>query len=160
MADNKIHLTDIDDLFTDKIANEGIRFPIRTADGRETDGWLLLYHSDSEHFEKAALADSRRKKDIEQIKDEDEKREAIKDANRKLTAAMVGGWSFAKPCTQESVLELLRRAKYLTDDIDSIAFNRQRFYAGASSNLPGTPKRPTDSTGPQPKDPSSPSDST
>src|SRR5512137_1212915 len=124
-----IHLNDIEELFTDKIANDGVRFPIRTATGEETDAWLLLRNFDSSAFEKAALDDARRKKDIEQIKDEEEKRDAIRDAGRRLTASMVAGWSFAKPCTQDAVVELLRRAKYLADDIDQIVFTRQRFYA-------------------------------
>lgn len=156
----KIHLNDIDDLFTDKLANDGIKFPIRTAAGEETDAWLLLRNFDSAAFEKAALEDARRKKDIEQIKDDEEKRDAIREAGRRLTASMVAGWSFAKPCTQEAVLELLRKAKYLADDIDEIAFNRRRFYAGASRNLPGTPKRPTDSTDQPVKDQDSPSANT
>lgn len=157
---NTIHVESIEDLFTDKLANEGIRFPIRTAAGQETDGWLLLRNIDSEAFEQAAIADQRRQKEIEQLGTEDEKRKAKRDAGLRLTASMVAGWSFSKPCTPEAVVEVLRRAKYLADDIDQIAFTRQRFYAGASSNLPGTPKRPTDLTDQPAQAQTSPSDST
>lgn len=157
---NQVHIESIEDLFTDKLANEGIRFPIRTAAGQDTDGWLLLRNIDSEAFEAAAIADQRRQKEIEQLGTDDEKRKAKREAGLRLTASMVAGWSFSKPCTTEAVVELLRRAKYLADDIDQIAFTRQRFYAGASSSLPGTPKRPTDSTDQPAKDPTLPSGST
>jgi hypothetical protein len=163
MSDNtktQIKVSGKEAFFTRKIANDGVRFPICLPTGEETDQWLLLHSSDSDAWGQACLANERRKKDIEQLADDGEKRKAKREAGRRLTASLVCGWSFPEPCTQESVLDMLYQAQYLEDDIDAIALNRQRFYAGASSNLPGTPKRPTDSTDLQPKDPSSPSDST
>jgi hypothetical protein len=142
--------------FTRKIANDGVRFPLCLPTGEETDQWLLLRNGDSDAFEQACLADERRKKDIEQIADTDEKRKAKRDASRRLMAALVVGWSFPDPCTEDAVIELLFQAQYLESDIVAIVFDRARFYAGASSSLPATPKRPTDSTDPQPQSQSSP----
>lgn len=157
MADKKqVKVSGKEAFFTRKIANEGIRFPLCLPTGEETDAWLLLRNIDSEAFDKARLADERRKKDIEQITNQEEKQRAMRDASRRLTAALVAGWSFPEPCTVDAVLELLTEAQYLENDIDAIAFSRARFYAGASSSLPGTPKRPIDSTDQPAKDPPSP----
>lgn len=146
--------------FTRKIANEGVRFPLCLVTGEETEEWLLLRNTDSEVFEKASLEYARRQKDIEQIEDEGEKRQARKIANVKMTASLVAGWSFPEPCTFEGVVEMLNEAPYLVDSIDRVTFNRQLFYGGASSNSPVTPKPPTDSASPQQKDQVSPAENT
>lgn len=146
--------------FTRKVCEDGVRFPLRLVNGDETDEWLLIRSRESETYQAAVLAEERQKASIEQIKDEDEKKKAQHESMRRLLATAIAGWSFPEECTPESARELLFEAPYLLEQIVDFFTERANFCVGASSSSPATPKRPTDSTSPQPQNQSSPSDST
>lgn len=145
------------DLLTKQKANEGLWFPIPLPTGEDSGEKIRLIGADSAAFERASVEHVRRMKEIEAVANEDEKRAAKVEANIKLTASTIVDWTFdGDPCTPAAVIDTLNDAPYLVDVIDSIVFDRRRFYAGASSSLPGTPKRPIDSTDQPAKDPPSP----
>lgn len=145
------------DLLTKQKANEGLWFPIPLPTGEDSGEKMRLIGADSAAFERAAVEHVRRMKEIEAIANEDEKRAAKKEASVKFTAAALVEWTFdGDPCTPAAVLETLQGAAYLVDAIDTIVMDRRRFYAGASSSLLGTPKRPTDSIDQPAKDQASP----
>lgn len=54
------------------------------------------------------------------------------EANRKLVAAMIGGWTLAEECTEEEKIAFLEDAPYLQDRIDRKAAETAAFFTSAS----------------------------
>jgi hypothetical protein len=134
---------------TRPLANEGVRLPLRTRDGRDEGDWLLVLGCDSDAFREAKLAHQRAQMEIAQLKTADERRDAKVEADTRLTAALVKAWSWDDLCTVDAVYnDLLKDGPQLIREIDALAFNRDRFFGVKSSNLLGTPKNTSDSQSP------------
>ncbi|MBF0675592.1 phage tail assembly chaperone [Pseudomonas sp.] len=122
------------DFFTRAKANEGERMPLALPDGTPTDSYLVIRGVDSDLF-RQALDDHRR--DVlaaSSIKDEAERKEAVKASQLRLVAALVIGWSFDAEFTEAALLELLREAPYIADAADRFASDRRRFFGKSSTD--------------------------
>lgn len=120
----------MDAFFTRDKANEGIKVPLRTPEGKETEHYLVIRSQWSDSFQKAKAEAYRA--DLAAIAGQGEVK--AEDRTVILTAALVGGWSFEEECTPENVQKLLREAPQLRDMIDRYASNDARFFTKPSSD--------------------------
>lgn len=122
-------------------ANEGLKMPLVTPDGKQSEHWLRICGIDSDAFR---ATDARIKRQmlesIEQYKGAD--LDAVhQDLKRELIASLVTEWSFDAPCTPQAVAEFFREAPQIMDAVDRFASRRSLFFASA----PGS-SAPTQST--------------
>lgn len=120
----------MDAFFTRDKANKGIKVPLRTPEGKETDHFLVIRSQWSDDFQKAKAEAYR--DDLAAIAGKGEVK--AEDRTVILTAALVGDWSFEEECTPENVQNLLRNAPQLRDMIDRYASNDVRFFTKPSSD--------------------------
>lgn len=122
------------DFFTRAKANEGERMPLALPDGTPTDEWLLIRGVDSDPF-RVAMDDYRREMlVIASLKDETAKAQRTEQARIKLNAALVIGWSFEAPFTEQVLHELLRESPFIASEVDRFASDRRRFFGKRSTN--------------------------
>lgn len=123
-------------------ANEGVRLPLCTPEGAETDHWIQVKGIDSDAFSKAVIdrqEDSIRLQDIE---DNHEKEQALLNSTCELLASIVCGWSFSSKklhdppirCTPENVKEFLLDAPQIRDQIDKLISDRESFFGAQSKS--------------------------
>lgn len=149
MSESNQHETAADPMAafcTRERANTGITFPLVTPEGQPTDHWLLLRGVDSDEYLVADLEAKREGVRIAGIDDTRKRAEAVNDLTIRLTAVLVAGWSFPKPCTPENVRAFLREAPQIVTAIDRVTGNRRLFFAVASSSSPSTPDTSSSST--------------
>ena len=112
--------------FSKEAANAGKRVALTEPNGKKTDEWILVAGRDSDAYRKSE-ADYRKK-----ITEAVAKGEDIPDDGDTLlarTVACVLGWSLEDEFTPENVKELLVNAPYIRDEIDTVIFSRERFFA-------------------------------
>lgn len=119
---------DITELFTNEKAQRGKKISVTKADGTETGQWMIVRSVDSEAYE-TAIAEQR-----EVLADEEATTDQIKDAMTRAYASLVADWSFDTPCTPENVFNLLKNAKYLREEIATVAGDRKRFFSEEASD--------------------------
>ncbi len=51
--------TDMEQFYTREAANEGVKFPLKTSDGKETEHWILVRGIVSDQFRMADLRSKR-----------------------------------------------------------------------------------------------------
>ena len=125
--------------FTRKRANEGVKLQLAQPDGTETDHWVQIRGVDSDEF-KRAEADARRSAlQLAGLKDESELRKRINEDKLELLAALVIAWSFNAPCTKENVINFLREAPQIGDEIDRLAARRSLFFKQGSPTSTPSP---------------------
>lgn len=125
------------DFFTRQRANEGIKLPLSTPDGQETEHWLQIRGVDSDAY-KLANADSKRR--IFALATETAKPDLSKVQEHEinvLLSVLVIAWSFDEPCTPENVQAFLKEAPQIAEQIDRISMRRALFFA--ESLKPSTP---------------------
>lgn len=123
-------MTDEMDKFrTRQRATDGIKMPLSTADGEETEHYLELYGIDSDVFRDREIKTVRLALDISIIEDEKERLAKQREAKTSLVASLVKGWSFDQECTTENVISFLSDAPQIQDQIDRVAGNRSLFFA-------------------------------
>lgn len=120
-------------------ANEGIKIPLDTAEGKRSEHWLHIYGVDSDVHLKAKHAHSIKLAEAVAINDEDERLKITEDALCTMFVPLVKDWSFkdpdlmpegeALPCTPENVFNFLKEAPQIREKIDAIVSNRSIFYA-------------------------------
>lgn len=118
-------------------ANEGVRLPLHAPDGSPTEHWLQVRHVWSDAFQEANEAELSRLQGI--ALDSQGDQEAIATAKReaqlRLWAALVAGWSFDAPCTPAAVVAFLREAPQIGKVLDTFAADSKRFFGNGSTSL-------------------------
>lgn len=69
------------------------------------------------------------------------------EAEYKMVASVIVGWSFDEPCTDENKAELLKNSPSLAEAIDRAASERANFIKRASKGSKATPKSGSGSQG-------------
>lgn len=143
----------MEEFFIRDAQNEGINVPLMKPDGTPSTHSLVLYGHFSDVFQKArreilAAAPAQFKK----LKGQQEKRDELLEENRLLlTAALVKGWSFSKPCSTRQKVEFLRNAPQIADMIDRVAGDQSLFTKessnGSNNGSDGTSNSPLPSQG-------------
>ena len=129
------------DFFTRKRANEGVRLQLVDGTGNATDAWVIVRGFDSDAYRAAhdslnramaRLASVVRTKGADATlfaaTQEEKDTEALAER-----AALVAAWSFEEPCTPAKVAEFLREAPYVSDQVYYFAQERDRFFETCSA---------------------------
>jgi len=122
--------------FTRDAANEGIKFPLYFPNGTRSDDFLIVRGVDSDIFRASSSAAQRDAAVISQIADDEERKAALVESQRKLMATLVAGWSFDEECTIDAVMNFFKQAPQIMDAIDKVVSNRSVLFgiSSASSN--------------------------
>lgn len=131
----------MEQFFTRQRANEGIELPLDLPDGTPTAHRIRIRGIDSDQF-RAANAESRRRLVELTMNREKATVDPLEhEAERlRLLASLVVSWTFPQPCTVEGIIELLRQAPQLAEQIDRVAAKRSLFFRNGSPN--STPSLP------------------
>lgn len=127
-------------------ANEGIKVPLYTPAGKETEHWVRIRGVDSDEFRLAEAESKRGLMRIAQIEDPRERQDAIEDAKRELVAVLVISWSFEMEPTLENVKAFFKEAPQIADAIDRASSSRALFFAAGSSSSQDTQSTSSAST--------------
>lgn len=129
-------MSSMEDFFTSDRAEEGIKVPLTSPDGKDTDHWLQLRGIDSNVF-RTAEAQSRRtvlKLAVDKELDESDKQDRVKDEERKVLSSLIKAWSFDMECTPENIITLLTKAPQIEDMVNKITAQRTLFFREAVKN--------------------------
>lgn len=119
---------EMDQFFTTDAANEGVRLPLSTATGESTEHYLTILGVDSDIFRRAEAKAKRDAFRLAAIEDEEERLTAANEAQFKLIACLVAGWSFDQECNLENVTAFLTKAPQIADQVDKVAGDRRLFF--------------------------------
>lgn len=149
-------MSTIEVFYTRNKANEGIKLPLVLPTGERTEHWLQVRGVDSDAFRGANADTQRAALNLGRIENEEERKAATVEAQVRLMASLISGWSFDTPCTPEAVETLLREAPQIMDAVDKVVSNRAIFFAISSASSNALPSSNSDSTGvPQDQQPAS-----
>lgn len=75
-------------------------------------------------------ARDRSMQEVSEVEERDpvKRKAAVREIQLRMSAALVAGWSFAEPCTEENVVEFLREAPQIRNLVNSVADDSQRFF--------------------------------
>lgn len=139
-------MASIKQFFVREKANAGtvVRF------GFPVEGWLRVRGVDSDAFRMAEVEERRQLLKLAEIKDADERKQAINENSRewelRMMASVVCEWGFDEPCTPANVIELLREAPYVLDKVKEVVENRARFFVSESATSSDSPSTSSDRT--------------
>lgn len=127
--------TAMEAFFTRQAANEGTEFFLDLPNGKATEHRIRIRGMDSDEFKVAQAASKRKLMEIAAKMDKAKFDEVDQDAERlKLLASLVISWTFKDaegnpiPCTQDGIINLLKNAPAIAEQIDRIASNRKHFF--------------------------------
>ena len=134
--------TSMSSFFVDEAAEEGIKMPLLSPTGQETDHWLQIRSVDSKSFRKK---ESRMKREIaiqasRTDLTDDEKEEAYQKIQTELVAELVIAWSFPEECNLENKVTLFTKAPQIFDAVDSVSGKRPLFYAKSGLKSSSSPQ--------------------
>jgi hypothetical protein len=118
---------DISAVFTRPRANSGVPVEVKAPDGRTVLGTITVRGADSDAFQAALWEKSRENARILSLPAA-EQPAARREAELKLIASLIVGWSFSTPFTEENVLELLRNAPAVYNLVDETAGKRELYW--------------------------------
>lgn len=135
------------DLFkTREAANDGVVLPLYSPTGERTTHWIKVLGADSDPFREAELKLKREAVRIGSIGDEAARMAATRDAQNRLLASAVVGWSFERPCTFEEITKFLREAPQIADSIDMMISRRSLFFGKRSIDSIASQSKSSDLT--------------
>lgn len=115
------------------------QFLVDPATGELTSEYLEIRSSLSDEFMEARDRAMQAVGEIEE-KDPAKRKAAVSEIKLHMAAALVAGWSFSEPCTEENVVEFLREAPQVRNLVNSAADDQQRFFnrpsAASSASQP------------------------
>lgn len=120
----------MDQFFTRDRANEGIKVPLRTPEGDQTDYYLIIRSQWSDSFQQAKAKSYR--DDLAALTGKETV--CAEDRHAILTASLVAGWNLEEEFTDDNVIKLLKNAPQLRDMIDRYASSDARFFTKPSSD--------------------------
>lgn len=128
-------MSGIDAFKTRDKANDGVRVPLSTPDGKKTEHWLQIRSVWSDEYQAArselirqAIEDGKK---VAEAKPEDAntlRKEADRRRRAVAAASLVGGWSFDLEFTEEAVAEFLLEAPQILAHVERIAEDNARFF--------------------------------
>ena len=140
-------MSDMDQFFTDDKASEGKKIPLVTPSGEKTEHWLKVRSIDSEEYRLAKSASMRVAIGLnESNESESAKRKKRDKAVLSMIASLIAGWSFEKECTTKNVIELLRKAPQIREEVEAFASNRKEYYAKKPEACTSSPEHNSGST--------------
>ena len=130
------------EFYTRTNANKGIKFPLKTPDGGDTEHWLMILGVDSDEFQRAEHVAKREigvlQTECKFIEDDTEKEEKFftgtDQINRDTLASLVSAWSFDKKCTRAEVSKFLKEAPQIANAINTLAGKRMLFHKSAGKH--------------------------
>lgn len=142
-------MSDMEQFFTRKVANEGIKVPLSLPNGAETAHFFVVRGVDSDAFRDADAASRRVAVLAAGLEDEAERKALLDDSRLDLVIALIADWSFDQECNYENKRRLLIEAPQLRDAVDRIAAKRSLFFGKKSKNSQNTQSLNSDSADPQ-----------
>ncbi|MCO8161078.1 phage tail assembly chaperone [Pseudomonas sp. 21LCFQ010] len=133
-AEAPIKNFELSDFFTLPAIQKGKKLPLTLPDGTETPHYLVVTSSDAAVARRKLLELTREGRDRDESKlSTDEVFEITQAGTIKYRAALVIGWSFDAPFSADAVAELLTNNPGLSQDVETLASNRSRFFAADST---------------------------
>jgi hypothetical protein len=122
---------DLKRFFTRPLANKGISLPLADpATGEDTGTFIFLRGQDSDEFRRIDAEIMREAMEV-YAKDKQAGEKHREQAENRLVAAFVIGWTGKPEMTHEEALELVENAPQIAQQIRMEAGNRSRFFKHA-----------------------------
>jgi hypothetical protein len=132
---------DIKRFFTRPLANKGISLPLADpATGENTGMLIFLRGQDSDEFRRIDAEVMREAMDL-YAKDKEAGEKHRENAENRLVAALVIGWTGKPEMTAEEALELVENAPQIAQQIRMETGNRSRFFRHALNSSTDEPTR-------------------
>ena len=132
---------DMNQFYTRDKANEGIKLPLYTPEGVDTEEWLTILGVDSDEYHKNMTSTRRELLNIEtDVKalpkeaQEDFLLEKMIQREQNLLAGLIKDWSFEQECTFENRVEFIKNAPQIAEQINVVAGNRKVFFKGGQNS--------------------------
>lgn len=107
----------LEEFYTRKLSDEGIKFPLEAPDGTQSDEWLIVAGVESARYEKAYVDTMKAT-----VKGAD-----LTEQSNILLASLVIDWSFEEPCIVDNVVVFLMNVPYIKIDLDRFVADRTNF---------------------------------
>lgn len=117
------------EFYTRQKANEGVKLPLFLPDGTQSDHWFMVRGVDSDQFRKSEARAKRKAVEFAQMEDQDERADAIREAELECIASLIASWSFDEECTDENVVNFLREAPQIADAVNRYAARRADYFS-------------------------------
>ena len=130
---------------TDK-SEQGIKMKLTLPDGTETEHFLMVRGADSPTFKRAQARTQRKNLDLLKLQNGSKKLDAGAVAEKQaahqteLVAVLVVGWSFDQKPTKENIVDWLKTAPQIQEQVDQVAGDRTNFFTKPSSDCESSPK--------------------
>jgi hypothetical protein len=122
---------DIKRFFTRPLANKGISLPLADPEtGKDSGCFIFLRGQDSDEFRRIDAEIMREAMDIYE-KDKDAGEKHREQAENRLVAGLIIGWTGKPEMTHEEAVELVENAPQIAQQIRMEAGNRSRFFKHA-----------------------------
>lgn len=121
----------MEEFFTADAAEEGVKLPLQTPDGKETNHWLVVRGIDSDVFREAESTAKRKAMQLGDDKDRDRKYNEIQNH---VIASLIKDWSFDMPCNKKNKMEFLKKAPQIGEVVNRFAGNRGVFFKTRAKN--------------------------
>lgn len=119
----------MEQFFTRQKANEGKKLFLFEPSGSKTEHYLKVLGIDSDSFKAAEVEAKRKSSELGMVKDNYERSVKWLEIQRELIAELVVDWSFEQPCTKENVINFLKEAPQIEEQINSYCGKRTLFFA-------------------------------
>ena len=129
-------MKDLEGFATAKLAEEGVKIPLRDVEGKQTEHWIKIRGTDSTHFKKAQSAFRRKVLTLTELQEQKEtaqNTEKIEVETKKLLSSLVVDWSFKNDdgtpyaCSKSNIIKVLTDAPILAQEIDEVSARRKNF---------------------------------
>lgn len=118
-------------------ANEGVRVPLSTPDGKKTEHWLQIRSIWSDEYQVArselirqAIEDGKKLAEAKPEEANTLRKEADRRRRAHAAASLVAGWSFDLEFSEEAVADFLLEAPQILAHVERIAEDSARFFGG------------------------------
>lgn len=132
------------DFYTRQKANEGVKLPLCLPDGTPTDEYLVIRGVDSDQYRSAETSANYETLMLMQRERQGKKKpdlEARKKIKLRLIASLVADWSLEEACSEKNIMQLLKEAPQILEDIDHFANDRKGFFNKPSVASKTTPEQ-------------------
>lgn len=117
-------MASIKDFHTRKAANQGIKVSLVLPTGEETEDYLIVAGRDSDKFREKETEILKR---LAQWFNEGKELKSDKEDRLELLSSLVLEWSFEEKLSEDSVIDFLREAPQITDQIEDLSNKRELF---------------------------------
>lgn len=128
-------MSEIDLFKTRSKANEGVRVPLSTPDGKKTDHWLQIRSVWSDEYQAArselvrqAIEDGKKAAEAKPDEVASVRKESDRRRRAAAAASLIAGWSFDLEFSEEAVTDFLLEAPQILAHVERIAEDNARFF--------------------------------